>query len=71
MLRVGSLKYEVGTSRLEARLDREALKHFKIDLVAVAKDNKDPGEAGLLFGSPSLFQRLYYNEQRLRLSSGL
>ena len=64
MVRVGSLKHEGTTSRLEAGLDREALKDFKIDLLAVAQDNKGPGEAGLLFGSPSLFQRLYYNEQR-------
>ncbi len=64
LARVGSLKHEGATSRLEARLDREALKDFKIDLVAIAQDNKDPGEAGLLFGSPSLFQRLYYSEQR-------
>lgn len=63
MVRVGSLKHEGKTSRLEAHLDREALKDFKIDLLAVAQDNKGPGEAGLLFGSPSLFQRLYYNEQ--------
>ncbi len=63
MVRVGSLKHEGTTSRLYARLNREALKDFKIDLLAVAQDNKGPGEAGLLFGSPSLFQRLYYNEQ--------
>jgi len=64
MVRVGSLKHVGTTSRLDARLDREALKDFKIDLLAVAQYNKGPGEVGLLFGSPSLFQRLYYNEQR-------
>src|SRR3990172_9730300 len=64
MVRVDSLKHVGTTSRLDACLDREALKDFKIDLLAVAQYNKNPGEAGLLFGSPSLFQRLYYNEQR-------
>ena len=65
LVRVGSLKHEGATSRrLEARLDREALKGFKIDLIVVAISGKGPGEASLIFGSPSLFQRLYYNEQR-------
>ncbi len=64
MVHIGSLKHKGEASRLEARLDREALKSFKIDLIVVAVSSKGPGEAGLLFGSPSLFQRLYYSEQR-------
>jgi len=64
MLRVGGLKHKGETATLEARLDRDALKGFKIDLIVVAISGKGPGEAGLIFGSPSLFQRLYYSEQR-------
>jgi len=63
-IRVGSLKHLGKSSTIEAELDRESLKDFKIDLIAVSSFGKDPGEAGLLFGSPSLFQRLYYSEQR-------
>jgi hypothetical protein len=33
-------------------------------LIVVTVSSKGPGEAGLLFGSPSLFHRLYYSEQR-------
>lgn len=64
MFRVGSLKHIGKTATLEAHLDSEALKGFKIDLIVVAISSKGPGEAGLLFGSPSLFHRLYYSEQR-------
>ncbi|MGB3365668.1 MAG: hypothetical protein WBB48_12910, partial [Thermodesulfobacteriota bacterium] len=64
MLRVGSLKHVGKKYILEAELDRGSLKDFKIDLIAVSSSKKGPGEAGLLFGSPSLFQRLYYSEQK-------
>jgi cytochrome c peroxidase len=64
MVRIGSLKHEGSTTRLETRLNREALKGFKLDLVVIARTGKAPREAGILFGSPSLFQRLYYSEKR-------
>ena len=68
IIRVGSLKHVGKTSTLEAELDRESFKDFKIDLIAISYSGQDPGEAGLLFGSPSLFQRLYYSEQRGRIA---
>jgi cytochrome c peroxidase len=64
ILKVGSLKRNGETATLETRLYREALKGFKIDLIVVAKSGNGSGEAGLLFGSPSLYQRLYYSKQR-------
>jgi cytochrome c peroxidase len=64
MVRIGSLKQEGKTSKLEAHLDREALKDFKLDLVVIEPSGKTPGEADLLFGSPSIYQQLYYSEQR-------
>jgi cytochrome c553 len=68
MVRVGSLKQDGGTARLQARLEREAMRGFEIDLVVVARSGEAPGPAGLLFGSPSLFQRLYYGEQHEQIS---
>jgi cytochrome c peroxidase len=63
MVRFGSLKHDRGTATLQGRLAFEALPGFEIDLVVVARAGEGPGAAGLLFGSPSLFQRLYYSEQ--------
>ena len=62
-MKLGRLDRGQGKARLEARLDREALRGFKLDLLVVARADKHPGEGGLLFGSPSLFQRLFYNEK--------
>jgi hypothetical protein len=59
MVRLGRLKHEGWTAALEARLGREAITGFEIDLVVVARAGEDPGKASLLFGSPTLFQRLY------------
>ncbi|MGH8615489.1 MAG: hypothetical protein ACREYF_26575 [Gammaproteobacteria bacterium] len=62
MLRVGRLQHEGASATLRARLDRDALSQFKLDRVVVARAGQTPVEAGLLFGSPSYFQRLYYSE---------
>jgi len=63
MLRVGRLQHEGGSATLRARLDHDSLSQFKLDLVVVAPAGQTPAEAGLLFGSPSLFQRLYYSQR--------
>ncbi len=63
LLKLGSLDHGQGKARLEARLDQQALRGFRLDQVVVAHADKHPGEGGLLFGSPSLFQRLFYNEK--------
>jgi cytochrome c peroxidase len=64
MVRLGHLKHAGGRAALEARLGPEAISGFEIDLVVVARAGEDPGKASLLFGSPSLFQRLYHSELR-------
>jgi len=64
MIRVGRLAHKKGSATLQARLGHDAAAGFKLDLVVVAPAGEDPGDAGLLFGSPTLFQRLYSSEQR-------
>ena len=64
MVRIGRLTHKEGTATLQARLGRKTTAGFKLDLVVVAPAGENPGKRGLLFGSPSLFQRLYYSEQR-------
>ena len=60
MLHLGRLKREGGTATLDTELDRRRLSRFKIDLVVVAESGSSPTKGGLLFGSPTLFQKLYY-----------
>ncbi|MEE8539889.1 MAG: hypothetical protein V3S54_08730, partial [Woeseiaceae bacterium] len=62
MVRLGSLRHAADTATLEADLAEVIHPEFEIDLVTVARGGEDPGRGGLLFGSPSLFQRLYYNK---------
>jgi cytochrome c peroxidase len=60
-----------GTATLDAQLGRSAFTAFHVDLVVVAPAGSDPSTTGLLFGAPSLFQRLYTSrrsETLLRLS---
>jgi cytochrome c peroxidase len=64
MIHLGSLQHEAGVATLQANLSLDSLTDFQLDLVVVVRAGAAPGEAGLLFGSPSLFQRLYYSEQR-------
>ena len=68
---VGRLAQADDTDTLVARLGPAAFERFHVDLVVVAPAGGDPDTTGLLFGAPSLFQRLYTslrNERLLRLS---
>ncbi|MEW5800686.1 MAG: hypothetical protein AB1847_01145 [bacterium] len=65
---LGTLKGENGTVRLKAQAGCEVPASLEIDYVVVACTGQDPAKTGLLFGSPSLFQKLYYNERSGRLA---
>lgn len=54
---------ENGKLQLETRIDRDALRGFTLDLAVVAPAGQTPQQAGLLFGTPGLFQRLYYGTE--------
>lgn len=69
MVQIGRLNHIGGTATLDGRLSDKVMAGFEIGLVAVGRSGKPPLEAGLLFGSPSLFQRFYYSEQRGQLAS--
>jgi hypothetical protein len=62
-VRIGDFTRTGDTLTLHARLDRQGLWGFKLDMAAVAPTDASPMEKGLLFGSPGLFQRLYYGER--------
>jgi hypothetical protein len=69
MLRIGSLKPTGSSATLETRLDRAQLAGFEIDLVVVTRAGETPVDGGLLFGSPTLFQRIYYSQHAGRLAT--
>ena len=69
MLRIGTLKHQGSAATLQTHLDRARLSGFEIDLVAVTRAGETPVDGGLLFGSPTLFQRIYYSEQAGRLAT--
>jgi len=62
--KIGTLKNDDGSLKLYNQIDPKKFINFKLDLVAVTPEGKAPSDSGLLFGSPSLFQRLYYSELR-------
>lgn len=71
MVHVGELTHVNGASSLKTQLDPENLKGFQLDQLVVVPRGKTPDEACLFAGSPSLFQRLYYNEQIGRIETSL
>lgn len=62
-IRIGMLNGDGEQKRLITHLDPEQLQTFTLDTIAIAKAGETPASGGLLFGSPGLMQRLYYNER--------
>ena len=59
MQRLGRIAAERGAGRLVSRLGAGFFDRFQADLVVVCRAGGRPETAGVLFGSPDLFQRLY------------
>jgi hypothetical protein len=64
IVKIGTLKNDHGSLQLYKQIDPKQFRGFKVDLVAVTVAGKEPIHSGLIFGTPSLFQRLYYSELR-------
>jgi cytochrome c peroxidase len=60
ILRVGQLKSDGALMKLQTQLHHRDLSDFKLDLVAIAPAGETPVDSAFLFGSPGLFQRIYY-----------
>jgi hypothetical protein len=67
MIRAGRLARDGDIEKLDARLGATAFDAFHVDLVVIARAGGDPTSAGLLYGAPSLFQRLYTSRRSERL----
>jgi hypothetical protein len=61
-IRVGRLKHEQGAATLKSQRGHEVLTDVTLVRVAVTRATEAPAEGGILFGTPSLFHRLYYSE---------
>lgn len=61
--KVGMLNGQGEQRHLITRLDPKQLQSFTLDAIAIARAGETPSNGGLLFGSPGLMQRLYYNER--------
>ncbi|HYU34145.1 MAG TPA: hypothetical protein VEW48_18475 [Thermoanaerobaculia bacterium] len=76
MHRLGQVTPERGAARLSVRLDAGFFDRFHADLAVVTRAGGRPEEAGVLFGAPDLFQRLYTRQRQRpsppsgRLASG-
>jgi cytochrome c peroxidase len=66
MIRAGALVRHGDRAILRTSLQRESLAGFKLDLLVVSPEGRQPTDRGLLYGSPNVFQKLYYAESPLR-----
>ncbi len=62
MIRAGALVRNGERGRLETAIDVASLADFQLDLLVVVQEGKQPADGGLLYGSPNVFQKLYYSE---------
>jgi cytochrome c peroxidase len=67
MLRVGRLEADGSQLKLQTQLQQKQLSDFRLDLVIVAPGGESPEDSAFLFGSPGLFQRLYYSSPQGQL----
>jgi mono/diheme cytochrome c family protein len=68
-IRVGALQSKGDKQTLLATLERQQLAAFTLDAIAVTKAGATVQKGGLLFGSPGLLQRLYYNNRFSNVAS--
>ncbi len=69
MIHVGALRQTSGQAQegkavLQTQLNAQDLWGFELDRLVITRSHEHPQQAIVLTGSPSLFQRLYFNEQR-------
>src|SRR5262245_26683356 len=63
LIRAGALTRQGEKAVLATRLERETLAGFKLDLMVVTPNGRNPADEGLLFGAPNVFQKIYYSDK--------
>jgi len=68
LLMVGELTHQDGIATLEMALDLAQLNGMELDLISVTRKDVSPVDAGLLYGMPTLFQRMYHSSKSAALA---
>ena len=63
MIKIGSLNFENGNAWLDAKV--EDLSSFSLDMVVLAHRDSEPGKKGVLFGTTSLFQKVFHYPKQM------
>ncbi|MCK5829424.1 MAG: hypothetical protein KAH20_03900 [Methylococcales bacterium] len=64
IIRLGSLVSKDNSASLSAQLNPMELKNLDVDWVVVTRKDNSPIDGGVLYGSTSLFQKIYHYPQR-------
>jgi cytochrome c peroxidase len=67
MIHAGSLQFEGANSWLYRKIDSMQLHDFEVNWVVVARRDGNPYRQGVLYGSTSLFQRIFHYPDRTPL----
>ena len=67
MIHAGSLKFEGTNSELYRKIDPMQLHDFEVNWIVIARRDGDPYREGVLYGSTSLFQRIFHYPDRTSL----
>lgn len=62
-LKLGTLESVNGKAELHARLNRDQLEGFTLNMVVITPEGATPADNILLTGSPGLLQQLYYSDK--------
>lgn len=65
MIFAGKLLRDGAHAELKTFLEWESLDGFKLDLLVVVPEGREPTEEGLIYGSPNVFQKLLYSKTAL------
>jgi len=69
MVKVGSLQFDGDKAWLDAKV--KDLSNFQVDMIVLASRDGQPGKDGVLFGTTSLFQKVYHYPNRQTPASAL
>ncbi len=63
-IRLGQLSHDGNLSSFQSRLNSKQLQGVEMDQLVITLANQTPRQGAILFATPSLFQRIYYDEIR-------
>lgn len=64
LIQIGTLRAQEGMAVLRTQVDAHDFWGFELDRMVITRSDETPNDGIILSGSPSLFQKWYFNEQR-------